>query len=146
MLIVGNSLITTFLSYFELYRIYCSPKENRNLTFSHFFDIINRILYYLYVEWRIKEVLMKKYLFFISLLLTVTFAVNAADILVWNFNPGNYDEYTDPEAGQQINCGYWLKECLTNNGYTFTYHDNTKLPADISSYDVVVATVGYYEC
>lgn len=93
-----------------------------------------------------KEVVMKKYLFLISLLLTVTFAVNAANILVWNFNPGNYDEFTDPEVGQMINCGYWLKEGLTNNGYTFTYHDNTKLPADISSYDIIVATVGYYEC
>ena len=89
---------------------------------------------------------MKKYLFFVALLFTVTFAVNAANILVWNFNPDNYDEFTDPEVGQKINCGYWLKEGLTNNGYTFTYHDNTKLPADISSYDIIVGTVGYFEC
>lgn len=89
---------------------------------------------------------MKKYLFCVALLLTVTFAVNAANILVWNFNPGNYDVYTDPEVGQQINCGYFLKECLTNNSYTFTYHDDTKLPTDISSYDVIVGTIGYHEC
>jgi hypothetical protein len=89
---------------------------------------------------------MKKLSVLIILLFVAACTLNAAEILVWNFNPENYDVYTDPEAGQQINCGYWLKECLTNNGYTFTYHDNIQLPSDISSYDVIVGTVGYHEC
>lgn len=87
---------------------------------------------------------MKKYIFLI--LFTVTLSIHAANILVWNFNPDNHDTFTDPEIGKKINCGYWLKESLTNNGYTFTYNDDTKLPADISSYDIIVTTIGYYVC
>lgn len=48
---------------------------------------------------------MKKYLFCVALLLTVTFAVNATNILVWNFNPDNYDVFTDPECKVPQNYG-----------------------------------------
>lgn len=89
---------------------------------------------------------MKKYLFCVTLLLTVTFAVNAANILVWHFDPGDYDIYQDAEAGQQIRCDHWIKKSLEANGYTYDLHSNTSLPADISSYDVIVATIGYHEC
>ena len=89
---------------------------------------------------------MKKFLYIISLLLTVTFAVNAANILVWHFDPEGYDIYQDSEAGQEIRCDYWIKKSLDANGYTYDVHSNTTLPADISSYDVIVATIGFHEC
>ena len=71
---------------------------------------------------------------------------HAANILVWNFNPGNYDTLTDPEAGQVINAGYWLKTTLNNNSYTYTYQDSVNLPADIAAYDIIVATAGFVVC
>jgi len=74
------------------------------------------------------------------------FMANAANILVWNFNPFNYDNFKDPEAGQEVNASYWLRTTLSDNGYTFTYHDNTSLPADIKSYDIIVATTGFLYC
>lgn len=89
---------------------------------------------------------MKSRLFTIFLAFLLAFNVSAANILVWNFNPDDADEFNDPEAGEKIDCGYWLKECITANGKTFDYHDNTSLPADINSYGIIIATLGYYVC
>jgi len=89
---------------------------------------------------------MKRGFKIILMVFIVCFMVNAANILVWNSNPSNYDTITDPEVGQKVNAGYWLKTTLTNNSYTYTYHDNTKLPTDISSYDVIVGTLGFFVC
>ena len=89
---------------------------------------------------------MKKCFLIVSLVLCFMASAQAAKILVWNFNPDGHDTITDPEVGFRIDCGYWLKTCLTNNSYTITYHDNLNLPADISSYDVIVATLGYPTC
>lgn len=93
-----------------------------------------------------KGVLMKQFLFITALLFTVTVTVDAAKILVWHFDPGGYDIYQDPEAGQRIRCDYWIKKALDANNYTYEAHSNTSLPSDISSYDVILATIGYFTC
>ncbi len=89
---------------------------------------------------------MKNGLLTVFIAFLLVFNASAANILVWNFNPEDADEFTDPEAGEKIDCGYWLKECITADGKTFDYHDNTSLPADINSYDIIIATLGYYVC
>lgn len=89
---------------------------------------------------------MNKFLKTLSVVCILCFMAHAANILVWNFNPSNYDTITDPEVGQKVNAGYWLKTTLTNNSYTYTYHDNTKLPTDITEYDVIVGTLGFFVC
>ena len=89
---------------------------------------------------------MKGFLFFTALLFTITVTSDAAKILVWHFDPDGYDIYQDSEAGQQIRCDYWIKKSLDANSYTYEVHSNTTLPSDISSYDVILATIGYHEC
>jgi len=64
-----------------------------------------------------------------SLVVCFMASAHAANILVWNFNPDGHDTITDPEVGSRIDCSYWLKTCLTNNGYTFTFHDQLSLPS-----------------
>ena len=89
---------------------------------------------------------MKKYLIFLSFLLVAAYTINAANILIWHFDPDNLDTYTDPEAGKEIGCDYWIKESLTANGYDYDYHKSLSLPSDISSYDVILVTLGYFAC
>lgn len=120
--------------------------ENRNLTYYSFFGIIIVRLEYIINKERNEEVDMKKYLFFLMLLFTVTFSAYSAKILVWLFDPSNYDIYQDSEAGQQIRCDYWIKKSLDANGYTYETHSNTSLPSDIISYDVILGTIGYHTC
>ena len=89
---------------------------------------------------------MKKGLLIISLTLFIPIASHAANILMWHYDFADGDIYQDPEAGQQIRCDYWIKKSLDANGYTYEYHNGTTLPADISSYDAIVGTLGYYGC
>lgn len=83
----------------------------------------------------------------------LAFSINAATVLVWNFNPGDteypngYDYHADPEAdNQEVNCSYWIKATLDSNNQSYTYHDELTLPSDINSYDIIIATLGYYHC
>ena len=89
---------------------------------------------------------MKKWLCILIFLLSSVVSINAVEILVWVYDPGGSDKWQDPEAGKQINCGFWLQETLKHNGYSSTYHYGLKMPADISSYDLIVATTGFFYC
>ncbi len=80
------------------------------------------------------------------LLFSIIFNISAARILVGHFDPDNADIYQDPEAGQEIKCDYWIKKSLDANGYEYDYHSSTSLSIDISSYDAVIATLGYHTC
>lgn len=91
---------------------------------------------------------MKKYARGIITLLFLVVSTHAANILVWTFNHKAPDTLTDPEVAQTQpgSYHYWLKQCLTDNGYSFTVHDDTVLPSDISTYDVLMCAFGYRIC
>jgi hypothetical protein len=70
-------------------------------------------------------------------------AVQAANVCVWNYDP--LDTWYDNEAGQTINCAYWVQQILEAQGHTVDVFTTT-LPSDISGYDAVFCLMGWYRC
>jgi hypothetical protein len=66
----------------------------------------------------------------------------AANVFIWNFDP--LDIFYDAEVGDSVDCAYWLEQTLGANGHTF--NTSASLPVDLSSYDVVFVTLGWYRC
>jgi hypothetical protein len=60
-------------------------------------------------------------------------------IFVWDKDNGK--TFANPEGGGNVGCEYWLKQALTDNGYTYT--SATVLPADISPYDIIFVCLGW---
>lgn len=89
---------------------------------------------------------MRRFLIILSLMFVFTLMANAADILLWHFDPGNYDTTDDPEAGEFIDCAYWIEKSLDAGAYDYDYHNDTLLPSDISSYDIIFGTLGFVDC
>lgn len=82
---------------------------------------------------------MKKLFLFI---LVFPITAMAANVLVWNFDP--LDRFYDAEVGDSVDCVYWLEQTLAANGHTFS--TNVNLPLDLTGYDVVFVTLGWYRC
>lgn len=80
--------------------------------------------------------------FFVLVLFLVPFAANAAQTYIWNYDPS--DTYYDSQIGTAVDCAYWLEQTLSTNGHTV--QTGTTLPADLSSYDVIFVTLGWYRC
>ncbi len=68
------------------------------------------------------------------------------NILLWHFDPFEYDRYYEPEIDDTIDCAYWIKKSLDANGYSYDYHYGITLPEEISSYKVIIGTLGFYHC
>jgi len=83
-----------------------------------------------------------KRVFFVLVLFLVPFVTNAAQIYIWNYDP--LDTYTDSQIGLLVDCAYWLEQTLSGNGHTV--QTGTTLPADLSSFDVIFVTLGWYRC
>ncbi len=66
----------------------------------------------------------------------------AANVFIWNFDP--LDRFYDTEVGDSVDCAYWLENTLADNGHSF--YTDVNLPLDLSSYDAVFATLGWYRC
>lgn len=77
-----------------------------------------------------------------SFLLLVPITAVAANVLIWNFDP--LDRFYDAEVGDSVNCAYWLEQTLAANGHT--YNTDVDLPLNLSGYDAVFVTLGWYRC
>ena len=76
-------------------------------------------------------------------LLMIPVIAQAAHALIWLYDDG--DKFIDPQlAGDTIDCAFWIEQTLLDNGHT--YHTETYLPYDLSSYDVVFVTLGFFRC
>lgn len=85
---------------------------------------------------------MKHRIMVIALILVAPLLLNAANIYIWHYDPT--DTFYCPDAGEYVNTLYWVEDILTNLGHTCTI--DTLLPANVNSYDVVVALCGWYSC
>jgi len=61
---------------------------------------------------------------------------------IWNYD--DEDVFYCDEAGEIVDCAYWIEETLSYNGHT--YETDTLLPADLSTYDAVFISTGWYRC
>jgi hypothetical protein len=88
------------------------------------------------------EVTMRKfYAVFIAILL-FPFLAQAAHVFIWNYDPK--DKFYESEISDSVDCAYWLEQTLNTNEHTF--NTDTLLPTDLSPYDVVLVTVGWFRC
>jgi hypothetical protein len=85
---------------------------------------------------------MKKYTIIMCLLLMTPFFASGAHVFVWNFDV--LDIFYDAQVGASIDCSYWIEQTLAANGHT--YVTGTTLPMDLSPYDVVIVTLGFFRC
>jgi len=69
-------------------------------------------------------------------------SARAANVCVWNYDP--LDQFYDPEAGDTIDCAYWLERELVELGHTVTV--DTTLPSNLDGYDAVFCLMGWYRC
>ncbi len=68
--------------------------------------------------------------------------MNASHVFIWNYDMA--DRFFDAQVGATIDCAYWLGQTITANGHT--YVTDKELPADLSPYDAVFVTLGWYRC
>lgn len=85
---------------------------------------------------------MKRYSIVLYLILLIPFLANGYHVFVWNFD--TLDVFYDSQAGDTIDCAYWLEQTLTANGHT--YVTGTSLPGNLGPYDVVFVTLGFFRC
>lgn len=85
---------------------------------------------------------MKRFLLGISVLVMLPVFANAATVFVWNFDP--LDRFYEAEIGDSVDCAYWLERTLNEHGHPV--HADTNLPQDLSPYDVVFVTTGWFRC
>jgi len=78
----------------------------------------------------------------ITVILLIPLMSFAANAFIWLYDPG--DRFDDPETGTTIDCAYWIEQALAANGHDYTTGDY--LPADLSPYDVVFVTLGFFRC
>jgi hypothetical protein len=77
-------------------------------------------------------------------LLMLGFAVSAPaqEILVWDHDLGEENTFDDPEGAGTVGCEFSIQRALRQNDYNFT--TLTDLPMDLSSYDVIFITMGWF--
>lgn len=85
---------------------------------------------------------MKRFFLAIFTLLMFPMIAHSANAFVWNFDP--LDRFYEVEIGDSVDCAYWLERTLNETGNTVVV--DTGLPQDLTSYDVVFVTLGWYRC
>lgn len=75
-------------------------------------------------------------------LMFFTLPLQAEHVFIWNYDDD--DVFYCDEYGGTIDCSYWIEQTLTFNDHTFV--TDTSLPSDLSPYDVVFVTTGWYRC
>jgi hypothetical protein len=85
---------------------------------------------------------MKKHAFLLSFVLLIPVFCSGYHVFVWNYD--TLDVFYDAQVGDTIDCAYWIEQTLNQNGHT--YVTATALPADLSLYDVVFVTLGFFRC
>ncbi len=78
----------------------------------------------------------------VLILIAGPFLANAAQVYIWNYD--QLDQFYDSQIGTTVDCAHWLEQTLSGNGHTV--QTTTTLPADLSSYDVIFITLGWYRC
>ena len=71
-----------------------------------------------------------------------TLPLLAEHVFIWNYD--DEDIFYCDEYGGNIDCSYWIEQTLSFNGHTF--ETDTLLPTDLSNYDVVFVTTGWFRC
>jgi len=85
---------------------------------------------------------MVKTVLFSCALLFFILPLHAEHVFIWNYDDD--DTFYCSEYGGTIDCAYWIEQTLSYNGHTFV--TDTTLAADLSPYDVVFVTTGWYRC
>ena len=75
-------------------------------------------------------------------LMFFTLPLQAEHVFIWNYDDDDVF-YCDEYSGT-IDCSYWIEQTLIFNGHTFV--TDTSLPSDLSAYDVVFVTTGWFRC
>lgn len=78
----------------------------------------------------------------VLILIAGPFIAHAAQVCIWNYD--QLDQFYDSQIGNTVDCTYWLEQTLSGNGHTV--QTTTTLPADLSPYDVIFITLGWYRC
>lgn len=85
---------------------------------------------------------MVRILLYACTLMFFTLPLQAEHVYIWNFD--DEDIFYCEEYGGIIDCSYWIEQTLAYHGHTF--ETDTLLPTDLSAYDVVFVTTGWFRC
>jgi hypothetical protein len=75
-------------------------------------------------------------------LLLLPIVLSAAEVCIWQYDP--LDRYYEPELGDSAVSSYGLQTALTGLGLNCIYVE--ALPTDLSSFDLVCVSLGWYRC
>ncbi|MEO0092962.1 MAG: hypothetical protein ABIK93_01045 [candidate division WOR-3 bacterium] len=78
----------------------------------------------------------------ILILLSAPLMIYSAHVLIWEYD--TLDIFYDPVLAESIDCPHWLKKALFDNGHTLEIYPY--LPIDLTPYDVVFVTLGWFRC
>jgi hypothetical protein len=85
---------------------------------------------------------MKKYAFILALIFLIPTILYSANVLIWEYD--TLDIFYDPVLADSVSCPHQIGKALIDNGHTFETYPY--LPLDLSPYDVVFVTLGWYRC
>jgi len=81
------------------------------------------------------------YLMAAVILLGVTSAL-ASDVFIYNYDFN--DMIWDPVLGDSVDCGHWIEQTLLAIGDDVD--SGASMPTDLSQYDMVFVTMGFFRC
>uniref|UniRef100_A0A7C6AA06 Uncharacterized protein n=1 Tax=candidate division WOR-3 bacterium TaxID=2052148 RepID=A0A7C6AA06_UNCW3 len=76
------------------------------------------------------------------LILLIPSLLYSANVLIWEYD--TLDIFYDSTRAESVDCPHWIEKALIDNGHT--YETYPYLPIDLSPYDVVFVTLGWYRC
>jgi len=85
---------------------------------------------------------MKKYTFILALIFLIPTLLYSANVLIWEYD--TLDIFYDPVRAESVDCPHNIEKALIDNGHT--YETYPYLPSDLTPYDVVFVTTGWYRC
>lgn len=75
-------------------------------------------------------------------LLLMAVVAQAADVFIYNYD---FDDMIwDPVLGDSVDCGHWIEQTLLAIGDDVD--SGTSMPTDLSQYDMVFVTMGFFRC
>lgn len=83
-----------------------------------------------------------KFIYPLIIILLIPAFLYSAHILIWEYD--TLDIFFDPMVGDSVSCPHWIQKALDDNGHT--HETYPQMPSDLSPYDAIFVTTGWFRC
>jgi len=83
-----------------------------------------------------------KIIFPLIVILLVPATLHSAHVLIWEYD--TLDIFYDPTVAESVDCPHYIEKALIDNGHTYETYPH--MPPDLTPYDAIFVTTGWYRC